>query len=912
MPDRKNRAHPFLGMRSVRSPLIGRDKEIDIIQDLFDQIAVDQGQILGLVAPAGLGKTRMLLALKELAAQHAIPVYQGTFTTNYQPYEAFRQIVAQITQSDAGTLSRWELSDAEIDYLRLFLEPGAEIERFKDLSETEIQQGLFYSVKKLLFAAAKTPVVFLLEDVHWAGPQSLSLLEYLIDQTETTRMLLVVAHRPDVELSWKRRLNHTDLKLKPLEKIQIERFVRNVLDIDHLDSRVITELARVSQGNPLFLEEMLKHMLGHGHAQVESDADGAKTLLLRSSAEGMPASLQTLIESRVQRLPTGAQEALRRATMLGNIGDTDELAGLLRERLGEEAPESLATLFKEGFLVERSAFPTKTYQFQHDLFFEVCTNTIPLDVRLAYQKDWGDFLRRHHEKDVVHLADRIARHYLASHDEISAIQFALLAGKNALKLYHYSDAVHYLQEAYQRFRRNYIKDLDADQLYMPLLEALLATGKLEESKEILDRWEAERTTSLGNAEPSYLKFLVQYYDQNSDYDKILEITDRVKALREKSEPFAKLFIDLAHSRINAFVYLGKLSHAIHEGLSVLRTCNAPEYQFVRLRIWGRLAYCNKARNRSDVGLDFVEKAENLFTEQLPPLQQVELMFRMKNIYLDLNQYDQCRRIFSQMLEISKNYGLRKAYAETLQARSELLLLMGNFTMGIKDNQLALSESKKLKDYETYFETKLSLLDCLLAIGAKEQALSLWLQREEVIPQYNSWQKIKDVLVQAMIKQISGEHEACVKLYEVGIKYTLESNDHSNYLYSKLQKMRVECEHRLESAATLEREFRQICENESKNISPILLWEQYTTSLCLDTFGISVSEDQDHIDPTACTITDKKQLLYVWKIRWLDAKGRRAEADALREEYRRVRDKIALSIPEEYKLDFLTHPLYRVP
>ena len=863
----KFKASPFLGMRSVRSPLIGRERELEIVGNLFEQIAVDQGQILGLVAPAGMGKSRMLLAISELAAQHSLPVYKGTFTQNYLPYEAFRQIVTQLAGSDADTLSRWEMTEAETDFLRLFLEPDAEIDRLKNLSESEIQQGLFYSVKKLMFAAAKTPVVFILEDAHWAGGPSQALLEYLIDQTETTRMLLVVAHRPDVEFVWKRRLNHTDVKLKPLEKIQIERFVRNVLDIDHLDTRVIHELVRVSHGNPLFLEEMLKYMLESAQIEIETEEDGARTMLLRTAAEGMPASLHTLIESRISRMPPASQEALRWATTLGSVGDTDELLAKLRQESVETADTALTTLFKEGFITERSAFPKRTYQFQHDLFFEVSQNIIPADEKRRRQKAWGDFLRVYHERDLALLADRVARHYLESDDEPSAIHFAWMAGKAALRFYHYTDAVYYLQEAYVRSKRTYVPGFDLSNLYVPLVETLLASGKLEESKEVLVRWERERGAFSQDQECLYMKLWVQYHDQRANHAEIIAITDRIKVRKDESPAFNQLYRESAHSRINAYVYMGKFDRAVGEGLEILRIFTAPEHHHLRMRLWGRLAYCNQVRGQMSVALDFVEKAEEYFNDQVPPLHQIELMFRVKNVYSGLDQHEQCRRIFSQMMEIAKRYGLRKAYIEAQQSRAELLCEIGQYSMGIQEASTALSESLKIKDYDTYFEAKTSLIDHLLDVGAVERAKSIWLQKESITPQYNRWQETRNWSIQAIFALFSENVSDAIRFFEEARSCAHQGAISHMALHPELYLIQVRCIEGLDSPESLKASFLEKTKHIHLQSNRTYFFQKVSVGYCLGAHGIDVlTAEEERTDPASCQVVDKKQRLYVWKIR----------------------------------------------
>ncbi|MCB0308427.1 MAG: AAA family ATPase [Bdellovibrionales bacterium] len=899
--------------RSLRSTLIGRDNELQLFEKLLEQIAVDQGQILAIVGPAGMGKSRTTTAFVQLARQNAIPVYLGTFTKVYQPYEAFRQIVSQITGAETDTLSRWNLDETETDFLRIFLEPDVEIERLKNLSEFEIRQGLFASVKKLIFNVAKTPVAFILEDVHWAGQDSQDLLEYLIEGTEFTRLLLVVAHRPEHQLIWKRRLNFTEVNLGAFDLNQIERFVRNVLDIDTMDSRVIHELMRVSHGNPLFLEEMLRHMLETDVINIETQDDGRKYLFLEKQAATIPETIHNLIESRLDRLPRRSKEALQWASVFGSTSDTDELTSFLQKLGNDEVEATLKNLFKRQYLVERSAFPKRTYRFGHDLFFDVTLKSVSEKDLPNYHKRIADFLCEYHGEDAVFYADRIAEHYIKSPDEISAIRFTHKAALNALKVYHYTDALYYFEYCYPLFRRNYVPDLKEEDFYVPYIETLLATGKPEEPEEAIQRWGKNEFQFSIAVRMQYLQLLTRIYEAQSNYSQIVEITKMISDSRNQDPTYDQLYFDVSHSRVNALIFLGRIDQALHEGLSILRELNHTEMPLIKLRLWGRLAYCHTIKNQHSVALDYLDKAEKYFSESLPPLYQIELLLRFNNTYIDLKEYSQCRRILSQALEIARKHGLKTTYLETLQRRAFLLQFhLGMYSTAIPDLLECIDECRKLRNYEILTEAKLTLIDTLVEMGAKEEATTLWLTKEQVNKVFDAWQEILSLDIQARLALFKGDlssaHSYLIQEAALYKKVGDEKRSANAHLYA----LCVEAEYNPGKLDAICKVFKSIASKTPTN-DEWLKFSKNITAMCLASLG---AETEDYIDKDLdfdhCTYVDQRQLLYVWKIRYLDSKNRRHEASLLRVKYREVRNQIAKHVPEKYHDDFFTHPLYRVP
>lgn len=903
------------GYRASHAPLVGRDLEVSRMEELLEQVQEDQGQILGLVGDAGIGKTRLAVSLKELAKEKSIPCFEGSYTTSgNEPYQGFRPLIRTLAGEDIQTLSRWEMSEAETDFLRLFLEPDKRIERLSNLSDEQIRQGLFYSVRKLLHSAGKAPLVLILEDLHWADSNSIELVNYILDSLDETHLLLVLIHRTDLSPPWKDQLNYNEIKVKPLEGVEIDRFSKVLLDIDQISSKALAQLSKLSQGNPLFIEEMIRHLVDEKALEIETDDEGRKSLQVRSDISSIPTTLHMLVSSRLDRMASDEIDILRWASLLGSQGDTKELESLLLSQSTKTASQSLKELFNKNWLMEKSVFPKQFYQFSHDLIFDVISQSIPEQEKTKRYGIIGKFLLNFYASEPDLHMERTANYLLDSKEKMLGLKTGIRAGEIALSHYKFPQAVSFFKKAEKIWKETDQKTLDASSIYEPFIRSLLAVGEIETAGKAFEDWKKAGLASSAEALGNFACLEMNYFRAKSEHMEVVKASERALQAFGNNLEFEQKRYDIIHDRIQALLYLGKADQALHEGLQTLRELNDGRYPLIRLRLWGRLAFCAVASGNSEIGLDYIEKAQALLPEDTPPQIHLELMVRAEAVYLPLARYVEADEACKKAIEIAQEAGLRQDLTRARLFQGMISYDSGEYIKGLSELEKAIKEARQNKDQPTERNALEWLIDTLLLIGAIKEAEN---KQEEVRrlqkdTAKDPWIAANEARLKARFAHIRGDLAQGSKYFREVHKYLEQGSDFEWAQMNILKALALESEGKLRPTADLVKEFQETVMQQHMN-SLSLKWQTQITAMRLSANGAKhVPLLDPAFKPSECANVWLRQMAYVAKVRWLDSQGKTKEAKKLRTEYQKERERIAQKVPTKYKTDFFNHSFYKVP
>ena len=244
------------------------------------------------------------------------------------------------------------------DYLNYFLDPTKRVSRLEGLGEKEIRQNISDTVRSYVHLAAKeSPLVLMLDDVHWADQSSLDLFEHLLHGSEKTHLLLLLVHRPDFDPPWSDKLNYNEIRLEPFERMHISDFVCRLLEVDRISRQIESELLRLSRGNPLFIEEILRQLLVDKTIDIQIDENGKRFLRFsKQDTIALPVTLNAIIASRFDRLPEVEREVLRWASIIGHDIQASELEQLASEILDSSTEDIFQILINKNYLNEKSVF----------------------------------------------------------------------------------------------------------------------------------------------------------------------------------------------------------------------------------------------------------------------------------------------------------------------------------------------------------------------------------------------------------------------------------------------------------------------------------------------------------------------------------------------------------------------------
>src|SRR5262249_15078819 len=264
--------HSRLDIGQIRglTPLVGREQEVGLLLERWEQVKAGHGHVVLLTGDAGIGKSRLVQILKEHVADEPHILWEcrsAEYTQNtalFPLVELFQRLLRFDAQETPDTkLAKLEhalrqyrlpleesvplfapllsLSISESRYTPLHLSP-----------QRQRQKTLETIAAILLELAEHQPVLFIVEDLHWIDPTTLELLGLLLDQTPTASLLVLLTCRPQFQPAWHHRSYITEMTLNHLSHTQVEQIVTGMTEGKTLPHEVLTQIIQKTDGVPLF------------------------------------------------------------------------------------------------------------------------------------------------------------------------------------------------------------------------------------------------------------------------------------------------------------------------------------------------------------------------------------------------------------------------------------------------------------------------------------------------------------------------------------------------------------------------------------------------------------------------------------------------------------------------------------
>ncbi len=361
------------------TPLIGRDHELAMLLERWNWAKDGDGQVVLIAGEAGIGKSRLLHALREKLADEphfAISHLCSAYHTN----SALHPIVAQL-QRAAGFASHDEPAD-RLAKLEALLAQGAEQldeatpwfgallgvptdERYRapNLSPQRQKQRTFeVLIEQLAGLARKRPVLQLYEDLHWADPSTLELLDMVVERARGLPVLVVMTHRPQFTPPWSGQAHVTALPVNRLGRRQGAAMALRVTGGKALPAEILDQILERTDGVPLFLEELTRTMLESG---LMTDAGDHYELAGPLPPLAIPANLHNSLMARLDRLAT-VKELAQIGAVIGREF-SHELLAAVADRPQEQLESGLDQLVASELVFRRGSPPDATYSFKHAL-----------------------------------------------------------------------------------------------------------------------------------------------------------------------------------------------------------------------------------------------------------------------------------------------------------------------------------------------------------------------------------------------------------------------------------------------------------------------------------------------------------------------------------------------------------------
>jgi class 3 adenylate cyclase/tetratricopeptide (TPR) repeat protein len=406
--------------RRLDSPLVGREDELERLRGALDE-AARQGicRAVTVVGDAGLGKTRLVTELvNQIAEQQRDPA--RALWARCLPYGEGITFwpIAEIVKEAAG-IGESDSPDAAHSKVRALVansEDGPDVadrvaaaiglnDGGGDLQET------FWAVRRLLEILARDSLlVVILEDIHWAEPTFLDLMQYLVRFSTDHPLLLVSTARPDLrELrpDWGSVVE--TIVLEPLARAECDRLIANLLGQVGLPADVQVRITDAAEGNPLFVEEMLRRLIDE--RLLERD-DGHWTARGDLSRVAVPGTISALLSARLDQLGSEERGVIQRASVVGKVFWWGAVTDLSPERDRPGVGSHLQTLLrKELVSPDRSSFAGEdAFRFSHILVRDAAYDSMPKRIRAELHERFASWLERKAGQRIAEFEEIIGYH----------------------------------------------------------------------------------------------------------------------------------------------------------------------------------------------------------------------------------------------------------------------------------------------------------------------------------------------------------------------------------------------------------------------------------------------------------------------------------------------------------------------
>jgi class 3 adenylate cyclase/tetratricopeptide (TPR) repeat protein len=462
--------YELVGAATVRSRLraaaargltrfVGRDSELDQLRQALERAGAGHGQVIAVIGEPGVGKSRLYW---EFTHSHRMEgwliVESGSVSygkaSAYLPVIDLLRAYFQIEARDHARKIREKVTGRLLSLDRV-LEPAlpallglldvpVEDSEWQRLEPSQRRQRTLDGVKRLLLRESQVqPLIVMFEDLHWIDTETQALLDSLVESLPTARLLLLVNYRPEYQHGWSGKSYYRQLRIDPLAPETAHELLRALLGEDPSVEPLKRLLIARTEGNPFFLEESVRTLV---ETKVLAGERGAHRLVKATQSLQIPATTQSILAARIDRLAPEDKRLLQAAAVIGK-----DVPVTLLQAIAEEPEEvlrrGLGTLQAAEFLYESRLFPDLEYTFRHALTQEVAYLSLLATRRQTLHAAAARALEALYAERLDQVYDRLAYHYSKTDDAQKAVEYLRRFAEKAAGIDAHAEAVTALEEA---------------------------------------------------------------------------------------------------------------------------------------------------------------------------------------------------------------------------------------------------------------------------------------------------------------------------------------------------------------------------------------------------------------------------------------------------------------------------------
>lgn len=579
--------------REVYSELVNREKELNRLILQIIKAINGEGSIVSLIGEAGIGKSRLIAELKKNDAMKKATLLEGRALAigrnlSFHPVIDIFRSWAAIREDDGEAESIAKLEKTigsiykEIDEAFPFIATlmgmkltGKHAQRMKGIEGEALEKLILKSIRDLIVKATEqSPLVFILENIHWADTTTIEFLESLLRLATEHPILFINVCRPNFKETSDRLLAtirerydsiHTEIFLAPLNRYESELLTKNLTKASLLPPAIEEQIVMRTEGNPLFIEEIFRSFIDEGIVVLEK---GNFRVTHKIQWVIIPETVQDVLMARIDMLDEETKDALKVASVIGRCFLYKVFVEVAEDI--SDIDKKLRHLQRVQLIREQKRLGETEYLFNHGLIQETTYESILITKRRELHLKVAAAIEFLFKERLHNFYGILAYHYSQAENLEKAEEYLVKAGEEALKSSASSEAINYYQEGLRLYLAKYGDAADSDKLAMfekNLSIAFFNKGQNANALEYFDK---------------VLRRLGERRSKNRIVIALKLITDTLSLMknlylpskRTKKDPDAKTqeFFDLHYKRSVVLVYVDN-QRCFIEYLRALRRLN---------------------------------------------------------------------------------------------------------------------------------------------------------------------------------------------------------------------------------------------------------------------------------------------------------------------------------------------------
>ena len=716
--------------------LVGRETEFAYLKKLLDDALLGKGHIVFIAGEAGIGKTRLVEELVSYAQDMGVLFIQGRClyregTDPYLPFtDALREGSEKLAALDAegeampltfstglgaakdmgpmGVAALEEGTGEKADATSRVLDIAEELRRIDIGRERDRMYETVSSM--LLEMARRRPILFFLDDLHWADNGTLQLLGYVVRSIRGARVLLVAAYRPE-EVAPVRGQPHplmeaigrigregisVTLSLHRLDLRETRHLLSIILNRSDFPEGFVETVFRQTEGNPYFLEEVMKSLSDQG---IINPRDSQWHQKVDMTSISIPSSVRAVITQRIARLEPAAARTLQNASVLGQEFDFDVLCAI-SDLSEDDLVEALDRLITAGLVFEDQSGERERYHFTYTMIREVAYENLSRTKRRLLHRKAAEAIEKVYKDRLEEVIFPLAYHFSSAGDLPKMAGYFAEAGRKALKSFAPEEAIRYFRRSLEALEK-----LEATPRHLRLEEEVLVslgnvlytTGEwdeaLEDFSEVIKLCEETGNDSLRAL--SHLR-LGEIGEKRSDWGQASEGLGRALELYERVKDGSGQ-ANVHRALMTMYWRQGEYQKALDEGargLLLLERSGDKYITAMTVITLGAVYYDtgDLAKSRQ-----YYEQGLLLAKEVGDPLETARALGSLGNLEMRDGRLDAALGLFEKSIEAANSSGNIRQVGYALASAGECRARMGDLEKAMEFLDRSITIFEKLEE-----------------------------------------------------------------------------------------------------------------------------------------------------------------------------------------------------------------------